>query len=71
MKHLLLALMLTTAGTVLPPHAKADQALAVAQAPPTVHYRTATVDGQQVDIGQVGEGQTVRFTVDAFGLIIL
>jgi pimeloyl-ACP methyl ester carboxylesterase len=54
MKHLLLALMLTTAGTVLPPHAKADQALAVAQAPPTVHYRTATVDGVKVFYREAG-----------------
>ncbi len=48
MKHLLLALMLTTAGTVLPPHAKAEQALVAAQTPATVHYRSATVDGVKV-----------------------
>lgn len=54
MKHLLLALMLTTAGTVLPPHAKAEQAPVVAQTPATVYYRSATVDGVKVFYREAG-----------------
>lgn len=54
MKHLLLAMMLTTAGTVLPAHAKAEQALVAAQTPATVHYRSATVDGVKVFYREAG-----------------
>ncbi|TGD99633.1 alpha/beta fold hydrolase [Methylobacterium nonmethylotrophicum] len=54
MKHLLLTLMLTTASTVLPPHAKAEQAPVAAQAPATVHYRSATVDGVKVFYREAG-----------------
>ncbi|GJD57633.1 alpha/beta fold hydrolase [Methylobacterium dankookense] len=54
MKHLLLALMLTTAGTVLPPYAKAEQAAVAAQAPAMVHYRSATVDGVKVFYREAG-----------------
>lgn len=61
MKHLFLALMLTTAGAVLPPHAKAEQASVAAKAPATVHYRSATVDGVKVFYREAGpaNGQVV------------
>ncbi|MFE1599820.1 alpha/beta fold hydrolase [Methylobacterium sp. ID0610] len=55
MKHLLLSLMLATAGVTLSPQAKADQAPAVAaRAPVVVHYRSATIDGVKVFYREAG-----------------
>jgi pimeloyl-ACP methyl ester carboxylesterase len=54
MKNLLLSVMLATAGVVLPPHARADQAPVVAQAPAAIHYRSAIVDGVKVFYREAG-----------------
>lgn len=54
MKHLLLSMSLATTGLVLPARAQADQAPVVAQAPATVHYRSATIDGVKVFYREAG-----------------
>lgn len=55
MKRLLLSLMLATACTILPPQAKADPAQTIAaNAPVTVHYRSATVDGLKIFYREAG-----------------
>ncbi|HVI27056.1 alpha/beta hydrolase [Hansschlegelia sp.] len=54
MKHLLLALMLTTASASLPSYAEAGSARVAAQAPATVHYRSATVDGVKLFYREAG-----------------
>lgn len=54
MKHLLLSMLLATTGLVLPARAQADQTPVVAQAPATVHYRSATIDGVKVFYREAG-----------------
>lgn len=54
MKHLLLSMSLATTGLVLPARAQADQTPVVAQAPATVHYRSATIDGVKVFYREAG-----------------
>jgi pimeloyl-ACP methyl ester carboxylesterase len=54
MKHLLLSMVLATTGLGLPARAQADKAPVASQAPATVHYRSATVDGVNVFFREAG-----------------